>query len=69
MSLLQVNHQQHQYEINVNEHRKSNVNKIHTNKYIEHEPSKPITTKMREKGEDKYENAHIQAITIEFSRK
>ena len=27
-----------------------------TNKYSEHDPSKPITTSIREK--DKYENAH-----------
>ena len=33
--------------------------KIHTNKYIEHHPSKPITTSMREKGTDKYKNAHM----------
>ena len=30
---------------------------IHTNKYIEHDPSKPITTSIREKWKDKYTNA------------
>ena len=56
-------------EINVSEHTTSNVNKIHTNKYIEHDPSEPITTSMRQKGTNKYENAHTQRIAIEFSRR
>ena len=34
-----------------------NVYTIHTNKYIEHIPSKPTTTSMREKGIDKYAKA------------
>ena len=33
-------------------------------KYIEHDSNKPRS--MREKGTDKYENAHIQIITITF---
>ena len=45
-----------------------NAYKIHTNKYIEHDQSKPITTSMKEKGTHKYENACIQAGAIEFSR-
>ena len=48
---------------------RDNAYKIHTNKYIEDDPSKPLTTSMREKGTDKYENAHIQAVAIEFSRR
>ena len=64
--MLQLNYQQHQHEINLSEHTTSNVNEIH--KYIEHDPSKPITTSKREKRIDKYENAHIQAVAIEFSR-
>ena len=48
MSLLQVNHQQHQHGINI-----SNVNKIHTNKYIEHDPSKPPTTSTWDKSKCK----------------
>ena len=67
--MLQVNHQQHQHEINVSEHTTSNVNKIHNKNYIESDPSKSITTSMREKGTYKYENIHIQAIGIEFSRR
>ena len=52
-SLLQGNHQ-HQHEINVSAHTTSNVNKIHTNKYIEHvHVSFP-----RKKG------THIRAVTI-----
>ena len=47
---------------------RDNTYKIHTNKYIEHDSSKPITTSLREKGIDKYENAHIQAVTIKFAR-
>ena len=36
---------------------RGNVYKIHTNKYIKHDPSKPITTHMREKGmESTYTN-------------
>ena len=46
----------------------SKVNKIHTNKYIEHDSSKPITISIREKGADKFEIVHIQAVAIEFSR-
>ena len=46
-----------------------NAYKINTNKCIEHNPSKPKATSMREKGTNKYENAHIQAVTIEFSSK
>ena len=42
---------------------------IHTNKYIEQDSSKPITTNIREKGTDKCENTLIQAVAIEFSRR
>ena len=35
-----------------------NATRIQTNKYIEHVPNKPTITSMREKGADKYENAH-----------
>ena len=55
--------------ISVSQHTTSSVNKIHTNKYIEHDLSKPITRSIRKKGTDKYENAHIQAVAIEFSRR
>ena len=48
---------------------RDNEYKIHTNNYIEHDPSKPITISMSEKGIDKYQNAHIQAAVIEFSRR
>ena len=48
---------------------RDNAYNIHTNKYIEHDPSKPITTSMREKGKDKYENAHTKAVEIEFTRR
>ena len=44
-----------------------NAYKIHTNKYIEHDKSKPITTSIKEKRRHKYNNAHIQAVAIEFS--
>ena len=37
-------------DIIISEHT-SNVNKIHATKYIEHGPSKPIATSMREKGQ------------------
>ena len=67
--MLQVNHQQNQHYINVSEHTIYTVNKIHTNKYIEHDPNKPILTSMREKRTDKFENAHIQTVAIEFSRR
>ena len=40
----------------------------HTNKYVEHLSNKP-TTSMREKGTDEYENAHIQVVAAEFSRR
>ena len=57
-------------EINVSEHTTSNVNKIvHTNKYIEHDPSRLITTSMTEKATDKYENGHTQTVAIEFSKR
>ena len=46
---------------------RGSVYTIHTNKYIEHDPSKPITTSIREK--DKYQNAHIQAVAIDSSRR
>ena len=36
---------------------RGNVYTIHTNKYIEHDPSKPTTATMREKGINKYTNA------------
>ena len=42
--------------------------KMHTNKHIEHDPSKPITTSIGEKGTDKYKNVVIEAVAIEFSR-
>ena len=45
-----------------------NAYEIYTNKYIEHDPSKQITTSIREKGINKYENAHIKVVAIEFSR-
>ena len=43
--------------------------KMHINKYTKNDPSKPITICMKEKVADNYENAHIQAATIEFSRR
>ena len=46
-----------------------NAYKVHTNKYIEHDQSKPITTSMREKWQSKHKNAYIQAVLIEFLRK
>ena len=48
---------------------RDNATKIHTNKYIKHDPSKPIAISLREKGTDKYENAHIKAVAIKFSRR
>ena len=48
---------------------RDNAYKIHTSKYIEHDPSKPLITSIREKGTDKYENAHIQAVAIKFLRR
>ena len=45
------------------------MNKIYTIKYIELDPSKPITTSLRKEGTDKYDNKHIQAVAIEFSRR
>ena len=48
---------------------KDNAHKIHTNKYIKHYTSKLMTTSMREKTTDKYKNAYIQAITIEYLRR
>ena len=45
------------------------ASKINTNKYIEHDQSKPITTRMREKWTDKYNNLHIQVVAIGFSRR
>ena len=41
----------------------------YVHKYIEHDPSKPTTISMREKGTDKYENANTQVVAIEFSRR
>ena len=35
----------------------------------EHDPSKPITTSKREKGTNRYKNAHIQAVAVKFSRR
>ena len=48
---------------------RNHAQKLHTNKYIEHDPSIPITTNMREKVLDKYKNAHIKAFVIEPSRR
>ena len=45
---------------------RDNMYKIHFNKYIEHDPSKPITTGMSRKETNTYKNAHIQVVTIEF---
>ena len=49
---------------------KDKAYKMHTNKYIKHDPSKPIITNVRkkrqQKGTEKLENAHKQAIAIEF---
>ena len=53
----------------VSKRAKSNVHKIHTNKYIERDLSKLITTSMREKGGDKYVDAYIQAVAMKFSRR
>ena len=47
---------------------RDNAYKLHTTKYIEHDPNKTITTSMREKGMDNYEKAHIQPVAIEFAR-
>ena len=69
VNLLQVNHQQYHHEIDVSEHTISNMKKIHTNKYIKHDPSESLTTSMREKRINKYENAHVQAVAIEFPRR
>ena len=44
---------------------RDNAYKLHTNKCIEQDPNKRITTSMREKGMDNYENA--QAVEIEFA--
>ena len=41
---------------------------IHINNYIEHLPNE-LTTIMREKGTDKYENVHDQNIVIESTRR
>ena len=43
--------------------------KAKKHKYIEHIPSKPTATSLREKGTDKYENAYIQAVATEFKRR
>ena len=67
--MIQVNHQHHQHEINVSEHPTNNVNKIHTNKYIALDPSKPITASIMKKGTYKYEKTHIQAVAIGFPRR
>ena len=44
------------YKENSNATR-DNMYTIHTNKYIEHDPCKPTTTRMWENGIDKYANA------------
>ena len=44
------------------------ANHQHTNKYIKHVTSKPITTTIRENGTDEYEHANIQAFAIEPCR-
>ena len=49
--------------------KNSNATQIYTNKYIEHVSNKPTITSMREKGADKYENSHKQAVTLELSRR
>ena len=46
---------------------RGNVYAIH--KYIEHVPSKSTTISIREKGTDKYEKTHTQAVAIELSRR
>ena len=57
---------------------RGNVYTIHTNKYIEHVPSKPTATSMREKGIDKCANAQAtiyaecrsnNVVAIESSRR
>ena len=48
---------------------RDNAYKIHSNKYIKHDPNKLITTRKRGKWTDKYKNALIQALAIEFSRR
>ena len=58
MTFLQANHKQQQHEISE-----------HPNKSIEHDPSKPITINIRERGADKYEKAHIKAIGIRSSKR
>ena len=56
-------------EIDSQNATRDNAYKIHTNKYIEHDSIKLITTNMRKKGTDKYQNTHTQAVAIEFSRR
>ena len=46
---------------------RDNAYKILTNKYIEQDPCKPIIASMKEQGIDKYKNANIQAVAVEFS--
>ena len=47
---------------------RDNPYKIQTNKYIEHDSRKQITISVREKGTDKYKNAHIEVVAIELIR-
>ena len=37
--------------------------------YLRFECNKLLTTSMRERGTDKYMNAHIKTVAIQFSRK
>ena len=39
-----------------------NTTQIHTNKYIEHDLSKPKTTSMREKAVNNYANAQTESV-------
>ena len=55
--------------MSVKEIENASATQIHTNKYIEHVPNKTTITSIREKGTDKYKNAHMQAVAIEFSRR
>ena len=62
MSVKEVNNQN---ATNANATR-DNAYYIHTTKYIERDPNKPITTSMKERGTHMYKNAQIQAVAIEF---
>ena len=48
---------------------RGNAYEIYTNKHIKHDPSEPITISIREKATDRYKNAHIQPVAIEFLRR